>query len=96
MSTIEAPLALESGADAPARGIGVFTREVLAGLHRVRKPIPAAVFDTKVRKPLTGSAGKGAAKAQKRFCIGSDVVKDVAGGHDSPPVTVGSSQGLKP
>ncbi|MFC6238546.1 flavodoxin family protein [Longivirga aurantiaca] len=44
---------------------GAGLREVLAGLHRLRKPIPAAVFDTKVRKPLTGSAGKGAAKALK-------------------------------
>jgi hypothetical protein len=40
-------------------------REWIAALPRQRRAIPAAVFDTKVRKPFTGSAGKGAAKALK-------------------------------
>lgn len=38
-------------------------REWLATLGRQRTPRAAAVFDTKVKKPLTGSAGKGAGKA---------------------------------
>lgn len=40
-------------------------REWLAALPHQRRPVAAAVFDTKVRKPLTGSAAKGAAKALK-------------------------------
>lgn len=40
-------------------------REWLAALPHQRRPLAAAVFDTKVRKPLTGSAAKGAAKALK-------------------------------
>lgn len=44
---------------------GAGLREWLAALPHQRRAIPAAVFDTKVRKPFTGSAAKGAAKALK-------------------------------
>lgn len=40
-------------------------REWLQHVPHQRRPVPAAVFDTKVKKPFTGSAGKGAGKALK-------------------------------
>lgn len=39
---------------------------------------------------------RGAAKAQKRFCVGRAITQDVAVAHERPPVTVGRSHGLKP
>lgn len=58
----------EARAKAPDHHVvseGQGLREWLATLPHQRRPVPAAVFDTKVRKPLTGSAAKGAAKALK-------------------------------
>lgn len=50
-----------SDGEVVSAGEGV--REWLHHLPHQRKPLPAAVFDTKVLKPFTGSAGKGAGKA---------------------------------
>lgn len=58
----------EARSKAPDRRVvseGQGLREWLAALPHQRRPVAAAVFDTKVRKPLTGSAAKGAAKALK-------------------------------
>jgi Flavodoxin len=57
--------ALATSPDHHVLSEGSGLREWLAALPHQRRAVPAAVFDTKVRKPFTGSAGKGAAKALK-------------------------------
>jgi hypothetical protein len=55
--------ALSKSTDGTVVSSGDGLREWLQHVPHQRRSIPAAVFDTKVKKPFTGSAGKGAGKA---------------------------------